>query len=653
MKPGGALKAVWLTITESFRLVFVEPIREGWPKWREWPRGMPAIALITLIAYVLTGVAVIFAGQLRSVDVLVAADDLQIIPRAATPFLTVGMVWCFALVQTAAMHAHWALKLVGLVLTAVLVAMFGYFGAVGSPMGLWLSGSSMLGLVVLTIVRWRKDFAAWEFAVVCLLLLLGTQATLLLAGDGLRMGFDFRPTLLLALVTTLAILAMPALMVAGAALSQIAVTAAESISTVMREQAPRWLWTGFVAVAVAVPLADFAWQAWHGQAPTGRSLWIGTMIYLALLVGLSALYWRLARATPKGILAGELSESWARYLYPLAAGMFWILVIVVPGVIIGTVADFWGIGFMKPAANYLGGLMKWAGNAAVLRAVIGVVALVVAWRRARVGDVLGPTLCSAYAIGVLMDLANGLSGGTAPLSWGAQPISWLFAAAAVVSLGWLAARRKLSRVRVGALAVVLVLASLYPHRAILDEPTSALLGYSGVAAVLFGLIWRLLTDGEFTQKASKALPMATRVLLFCANSLFAVIALAYVALTRATGTQIDIQPIGDLGDSLLGTPLLAAAMLTAMVVALRPDPRAEPVPPTDYLADLEQAWDASRTVLRPPPASPLPVAGPAGTPGQPWQPPQQTWQPPQGEPWSQPGPPPQQTWQPPRGDWHP
>ena len=72
-----------------------------------------------------------------------------------------------------------------------------------------------------------------------------------------------------------------------------------------------------------------------------------------------------------------------------------------------------------------------------------------------------------------------------------------------------------------ALACGLVLCLVYPHRAILDDPVSAALGFTGMGAVLFGLIWRLLTEGEITRGDSPRWPMPARVMLYCASALLA------------------------------------------------------------------------------------------------------------------------------------
>lgn len=71
----------------------------------------------------------------------------------------------------------------------------------------------------------------------------------------------------------------------------------------------------------------------------------------------------------------------------------------------------------------------------------------------------------------------------------------LLTTAAVLLIG-----RRLTAASAAALASGILLCVIYPHRAILDDPISALLGFSGIGAVLFGLIWRVLTEGDITQE---------------------------------------------------------------------------------------------------------------------------------------------------------
>lgn len=105
-----------------------------------------------------------------------------------------------------------------------------------------------------------------------------------------------------------------------------------------------------------------------------------------------------------------------------------------------------------------------------------------------------------------------------------------------------------------------MLCLVYPHRAILDDPVSAALGFTGMGAVLFGLIWRLLTEGRDHPRRQPRWPMPARVMLYCASALLAVTSTAYVALTRQSGGDTDISIFTDVGDSLLGALFITAVL---------------------------------------------------------------------------------------------
>ncbi len=129
---------------------------------------------------------------------------------------------------------------------------------------------------------------------------------------------------------------------------------------------------------------------------------------------------------------------------------------------------------------------------------------------------------------------------------------------------------RLTAVRVAAVASGILLCVLYPYREIPDDPISALLGFSGIGAVLFGLLWRILTEGAITHQGTPRWPVPARVLLYCASALLGVTSAAFVALTRSSGGVLDVALFADTGDYLLGTPLFLTAAIGCLAIALAP-----------------------------------------------------------------------------------
>lgn len=97
--------------------------------------------------------------------------------------------------------------------------------------------------------------------------------------------------------------------------------------------------------------------------------------------------------------------------------------------------------------------------------------------------------------------------------------------------------------------------------------------------LVFGLTWRVFTDAGFTRAGSRRLPQPTRILLFLANSLFAVTSIAYLALTRGIGTYVDTTLWARSGELVLGDPLFVVALAAGMwLLAAGPPSLRTPAP---------------------------------------------------------------------------
>ena len=153
-----------------------------------------------------------------------------------------------------------------------------------------------------------------------------------------------------------------------------------------------------------------------------------------------------------------------------------------------------------------------------------------------------------------------------------------------------AIRREFTRERARMLLTVGAVLVVHDLRFILDDPLSWVVGFSSVAVLLFGLTWRLLTDGEFTHADTKTLPRTTRVLLYLANAGFACTLLLFSTLTRDTTGYFDLEVWEKLGDDVFAPPLLITVVLLGLAKTIAPDTIRFPPPPV--------------------PAPPLPVYGP-------------------------------------------
>lgn len=128
---------------------------------------------------------------------------------------------------------------------------------------------------------------------------------------------------------------------------------------------------------------------------------------------------------------------------------------------------------------------------------------------------------------------------------------------------------RLTPVRAVAASGVLVLLALFAYRNVLGDPLGILLGFPGAAVLLLGLTWDLLTGAGWGNGSSRRFPRPTRVLLILTNSLLTMTVLAYAALVRDSSTTVYLEPYAELGDLVLGTALLAAAVIGVLDAARR------------------------------------------------------------------------------------
>lgn len=559
-------------LRDTWVITFVEPVREGRPQPRTWPRGLAAIGAATLALYVLLTLAATFAVPLRqSGDLTASPASEHTLPTAAVPVLLLGVILSFALAHTAALHTSWWVRAV-LFLIGASATVFFVTPAFTSPLLVAGSLASYLALLVFTLVRARRGYAWWEFVVVCCLVGIAMLSPWLSEGFG-PVEADLRPVSIIGTLISLQILAVPAIVVAGAAPAQIVVTAAEAAAT---RPVGRTLFAVGGVVVVVWFVASTALDLASGAL--GLPAMGGALVAVALTAVL--LWLALGRARQAAPPPPEAHVApWSTWLYPLAGAMAGLTLVIVPIATLRAMLPVLGL-----ADSPLVGLfdLVWYGfldnNAGVTwRALLGVVALAIAWRVSRAGRVAEAGVLVAFAAAVLLDAAGLLPSASFLHDRTPQGVGVL-AGVVVLGAGLVqAARGTLTRRRAAGVLAVLLLAVLYPHRGVLADPASAVLVFSAPMVIVFGLTWRVLTDAQFTRTGSRHFPQSTRVLLFLANSLFAVTNVAVVALARATGTQLDTAIWAQLGADQLGDPLFVISVLAgAWLVLAGPQYTREP-----------------------------------------------------------------------------
>jgi hypothetical protein len=221
-----------------------------------------------------------------------------------------------------------------------------------------------------------------------------------------------------------------------------------------------------------------------------------------------------------------------------------------------------------------------------VRAVVGLAVLLLALRAARQGRATRALVLGMVGV-VLLTLARTLVQGPQARA-GIDPDVLNLVATAVVVVGGAVqlVRRRLTRPRALALAGALTLCALFSGRDFISDPLGALLGFSGAALVLFGLVWDLFTGSGWANGESRRFARPTRVLLVLANSVTTMSVLAFAALVRDGSTTIYLDPYAELGDLVFGTALLAAGLVAVLA---RPSgelaaPTPASAPPDPYAA---------------------------------------------------------------------
>ncbi len=570
-------------VREVVTITFIKPVRDGRPHPSTWPAGLSVIGVAVMMVSISLGLAAIFAGPLRRLSHLVidqALPDLQL-PAAVIPLLLCGVVLSLALTHTAAVRTVWWARAAVIVIGATVLFTFSGWSMIEQPWAIWISVAIYLSLCVFMFIRSTRQFAWWEFMTITILMSCALFFPWTVA-DPLH---DIRVTVLPLTLVNLTVLAVPALVVAGVAPAQVIVTGAAAAAG---RSLPRGVFWLMFAAAVAW-LALESWRALDGALPPS---WVGGIPELiAVAVGMAVWLARARRASPAQ--PGEYPTSWMRWLYPLAIAIVGFQLIGTPvSTLVGHFRMFGGVAasdVWNTALNVFS-----ATNGGVLwRGVIGVVLLVLCWRISGKGRATEASLLGAVSVSFLLQ-AIGLMPGMSWLLESSPRGMALIAAATALSIAvFLGIRRQLTRSSAAAALCVVLLAALYPYRDVLSDLGGATLGLSAQLLVLFGLTWRVLTGGDFRERSTRLLPYPSRVLLFMANSLLAVTLLAFMALSRTSGTVLDPVAESEVGAWTLGEPLFTVALVAGVWLTLRPVPTSS----VDRVVSYETAFEPQVEVI--------------------------------------------------------
>lgn len=589
-------RSVWLVVRDFLVHVLVEPVRDGRMRAERWPRGLAPVAVIAFAGYALAGLAVVGAAQLRTVGELSASTGAAAL---SLPAWTVGpvvvlVVLALSLAQTAALHVPlWLAVVVTALSSLILVSV----GANDIDEGLLSPGRiaavlATAALWVLLLVRRRRRYAWGEFAVVFALITVGIGVGARNTTQGAAdFGIESGPVILASIMQNIGSLAYPAALAAGAAVAQLACSmATESVASVRRHLP--------VAVGAVLLGALLVWRGWVlvGQFTSGEPVEPAPLIAAVILLAAVSGGWLLVgriRGTADRPLPAELESRFGEVAQAIAAVL--VIAILPTTFLFMLTSIIYAVTFDDAAASPPATMATLLGDERVVwatRLAIGAGLIALAVRDARRGRRTTPELYVAIGV-VCVSVAVLALTGLQRLVWTGAALTIVVTAAAVVLLGWWLARRRLTASRGVAIGVALLIAALFDQRTFVEDPLRAVFGFTGLAFVLFGFVWSMLTGAGRANGTSRRYPRSSRVLLFLANALFGVTVLAFAALARDPDATVNLGAPAALGDQLLGTGLLTVALIASLAAAVRmPDvegPERMPAGDTGVPAVVEEA----------------------------------------------------------------
>ena len=557
------LTKLWQVLRFVLLRTFVDPIRDGHLKENPrhpWPAGMRWLVGISVGLFAVLTLLGLAAGRLRAVEL--AADGDQSIPWLTGPILLLAVVVGLSLAYLAAVHAGWRVQLPLAILLALLLG-----GTPGSRglLGLVLTAGTLLVLFGVGWWRRRRPLSPWEFvlalAVIGALLASRLLAPLFL---GLRLQ-QWGLNLLGYWISLLTVITAPSALLAGAAMTEIAVALGTWTARGAWEAVPgpdpaarRRTVIGGLLLGLVVfgSLAREVWLATHevNMKPVGIALATGYLL-IAAVIGLAVL-----RLAPGGRAPGvptdvdDLSSSWTRASWPLA---LLLAAAVFGGVLVQLLLSLLGLGNGGGAQGF------WTNGTSALLAAAGALALGIVW--ARRGRTAPSLLATVFAVGMLAgQLLVGLQ-----ITFDTRQVVTASVLLACLLLIGLLVTGRLTPDRGLAIASLLLIGRLHEFRNVLDEPLAAIFAATGGGALLLlGLLWRQLTEYAMARGHSPGFPHYARVLLALANMTLVGMTISHFALSGSPGTA-QLQVLENGGDSELGGALLLAVLVVGLLLGLR------------------------------------------------------------------------------------
>ncbi|HET9778101.1 MAG TPA: hypothetical protein VFP81_02325 [Propionibacteriaceae bacterium] len=560
--------------TALYRQTLVEPIEQGRLRDLEWPYGLRSIVLAGYSVFVIAGLMVIFSGLIRENSTLLVFGSGLGLPEQMIWPLVLLLSFGVASLMAAAQHGPWWLKVLGLLFTLMVM---GTWSLRSSSLAGWagwpvLAAILMVAMLLLVILRWRRGFAWWEFAVMWALVGLAMVIGVAETREAKIYGSDLNPLNLQQPAAVLGYLALPAATLAGASVAEVTVRATVAATqNVQRFAKQGWLYL-ILIVVICIRLTQCVWLiAQRDPVVEGLTslLWASALVTAFAVVGLIVL--RVSRQRQATPVVSALGNELGRVGYPIAAA---VIAVTFPVQVFLSVLQV--LASLEPG----GAAARLSFDITPLvarivdpsRVLVGVVLIILAVRAARRGHTGRALVLGCIGV-MLVTLARQLLfGDRTPAPINPDALNLVASAVVLVVVVILLVRRNLTPQRALAFSGILILSALFSYRDFISDPLGAALGFSGAALVLFGLTWDLFTGSSWANRESRRFSRSTRVMLVLTNYVLSMTVLAYAALIRDGSTTIYFDPFARFGDLIFGTGLLAAAAVALFDCAWRDRP---------------------------------------------------------------------------------
>jgi hypothetical protein len=545
----------------------VGPVREGRIREHGWPYGLRAVVLTAYLAFACAGLLVVASGTIRGASVLDPGGSGGVgLPEPAVWMLATLFSFGLSLLLTAGLRAPWWLRVLALLVVLAALAAWslrtpGTSGSVWWPvLVLVLLGA----LVVLVVVRARRPFAWWELAVIWAISAACLVAGLIENHYSIDFGSDQVPLLLQYLASILGYLVLPTAMVAGAAVAEVCLRLTVAATGQAQRLARHWVPYAVLGAVVLVRGVQVGRQLVSlDPVRQGWDVVVASLVLVALLAAVGLGLLAVARRRSARVDVDGLGDELTAVGLPVGAAL---ILVNLPLQLAAGVVPL--LAALDPTGALLGSDVDASALVAQLvdpvRAVVGLAVLLLALRAARRGRATRALVLGMVGV-MLLTLARTLVQGPQARAGVDADVLNLVATAVVVVGGVVSlVRRRLTRPRALALAGALTVCALFSSRDFVSDPVGAVLGFSGAALVLFGLVWDLFTGSAWANGESRRFARPTRVLLVLANSVTTMAVLAFAALVRDGSTTIYLDPYAELGDLVFGTALLAAGVVAVL-----------------------------------------------------------------------------------------